>query len=508
VTFLLQKSGAYIDVVRDWPPGKAPEAWVSEMRRVGKQWRTACVQHDEPPKEISSWWSAITSKFPMRVADLPNQREIIASLVQILAASDEACVGIGIPTSTDKMYDDFDNRASRLLYQSGRLHMSTLTERIDPSIFRVLPKMQTPQSGISIRSLSHHLALCTSGEVNPKWVYHPPSSTQKIPAGLNLLLIPWPLQISPLDFRAASGQRGLRNMPENMGFFSFAQNAWREWPSALFKAIVSEAMAEVGRIDGVIFPELALKSEIEFDQAFRDLASIVPEAFLISGVGGKSAHEPYDLNQVGYRARVAATDTLQLKHTQGKHHRWRLDEPQIRQYGLTHRLDPYMYWWENTDVCERRVHFFAISPWLTISALICEDLARQDPVADVLRAVGPNLIVALLMDGPQLQRRWSARYATVFADDPGSSVLCLTSVGMINLSNQYFREEGDIKPVIGLWKDARGPARQIELSKDCDAVVLSLNREYCQEWSADGRGDDATTAYLTFGRFHDIKRKT
>ena len=48
----------------------------------------------------------------------------------------------------------------------------------------------------------------------------------------------------------------------------------------------------------------------------------------------------------------------------------------------------------------------------------------------MLRAVGPNLIIALLADGPQIASRWPGRYAAAFADDPGSSVLTLTSAGM------------------------------------------------------------------------------
>lgn len=66
--------------------------------------------------------------------------------------------------------------------------------------------------------------------------------------------------------------------------------------------------------------------------------------------------------------------------------------------------------------------------------LVCEDLARQDPAADLIRAVGPNLLIALLMDGPQLSGRWPARYASVLAEDPGTSVLTLTSLGMAERS--------------------------------------------------------------------------
>jgi len=505
VAFLLQKSGAYIEVVRAWPPGQFPKEWTAEMRRAGRQWREACIQRRAPPTEILNWWSHIKLNFNTCLAALSEEVDLVHGLLQVLAASDEACLGIGIPDSEAGKLDNFDNRAWRLLYQTGKINESTVAEHLDRTLFRVLPKMHTPQSGITIRSLSHHLALCTAGEVNPKWVLHPPGSARKNPTGLNLLLLPWPTQVSALDFHPAEGQPGLRNMPENMGFFSYEHNAWTDWLSEQFRNIVEQAVIQVGRIDGVILPELALRSEQEFDQAFAELTSVIKDAFLISGIGGKSPHPPYDANQLGYRVWLAANKDLRLRHTQGKHHRWRLDESQIRQYGITHRLDPYMFWWENTDLAERHVHFFAIAPWLTMSALICEDLARQDPVADVLRAVGPNLVVALLMDGPQLQRRWAARYATVFADDPGSSVLCLTSMGMVNLSNENLPTGEKRERIIGLWKDARGPARQIELKEGYDGVVLALNAEYQQEWSADGRHDEKTTAYLTFGGLHNVK---
>jgi hypothetical protein len=47
---------------------------------------------------------------------------------------------------------------------------------------------------------------------------------------------------------------------------------------------------------------------------------------------------------------------------------------------------------------------------ITWSVLVCEDLARKDPAADLIRAVGPNLLIALLMDGPQLKSRWPGRW--------------------------------------------------------------------------------------------------
>jgi hypothetical protein len=152
-------------------------------------------------------------------------------------------------------------------------------------------------------------------------------------------------------------------------------------------------------------------------------------------------------------------------------------------------------WWEHIKVAHRSLAFASLRPFLTITALICEDLARQDPVAEILRAVGPNLVVALLMDGPQLASRWPARYATVLADDPGSSVLTLTSIGM---ALTCVPKGCSASRAIALWKDASSGPREITLPPDAEAVVLSLKVEFKEEWAADGRSDSGSSAYLTF----------
>ena len=79
----------------------------------------------------------------------------------------------------------------------------------------------------------------------------------------------------------------------------------------------------------------------------------------------------------------------------------------------------------------RSLQFLELSEGLTLVAVVCEDLARLDEVAELLRDVGPTLVVTILLDGPQLARRWTARYASVLADDPGTAVLTLTAHGMV-----------------------------------------------------------------------------
>jgi hypothetical protein len=135
-------------------------------------------------------------------------------------------------------------------------------------------------------------------------------------------------------------------------------------------------------------------------------------------------------------------------------------------------LDPNRRWWEHIDVHNRSIAFVINSQNAIISALVCEDLARYDPVLPTMTAVGPTLVIALLLDGPQLSSRWPARYATVLAEDPGSSVLTLTSAGMVERSAMPADQN---RAVVGLWKDRHAPAKELVLPRDHHGLVLSLN---------------------------------
>lgn len=154
---------------------------------------------------------------------------------------------------------------------------------------------------------------------------------------------------------------------------------------------------------------------------------------------------------------------------------------------------------------DRKLIFVVMRSWLVTTALICEDLARHDPVGELIRSIGPNLVIALLMDGPQLSGRWASRYAAGLADDPGSSVLSVTSLGMSELSRP-----SDIKDppsrVVALWKDAFC-GRPIELSipRDAHGLVISLAVKYGTETTADLRTDRNLASYPTLTGVHPVK---
>ena len=177
---------------------------------------------------------------------------------------------------------------------------------------------------------------------------------------------------------------------------------------ALVGSLHAEARRKLGRIDGVLLPELSIT-----DEQFRGLRDGLPqECFLVAGVGRAEAGGQRGTNEV----RLSFPPLQEV--VQKKHHPWKLNDTQVIQYGLGGVLSPSREWWEYAQLTERQLDFIAMSEDLVICALVCEDLARPDPVANMVRAVGPNLLIALLMDGPQTKERWAARYATVLADDP------------------------------------------------------------------------------------------
>jgi hypothetical protein len=118
-------------------------------------------------------------------------------------------------------------------------------------------------------------------------------------------------------------------------------------------------------------------------------------------------------------------------------------------------------------------------------------------------------VVCLLLDGPQLPTRWPARYATVLADDPGSSVLTLTSAGMARISRPPKPKRASAsRTVVALWKDAKHAAMPIEMKADSAGIVLELRREFFEEWSADGRSDHCTTAYLVCNGYRQVRKES
>jgi hypothetical protein len=371
----------------------------------------------------------------------------------------------------------------------------------------VLPKMRTPQRGLTIRTLSHNLTYHNS-EVDIRWRTIPWTSRSQ--DNVNILAIPWPFTVRGTDFRACEYPGRGRS---GEGFFEYSTDTAIDMER--IRDLYSAAMEEVEQVHLVVFPELALtRADLREVQEFLATACGEQPPMIIAGIRSGPARprralaEACENDTRGSGSERVNQVALSVYFSggwyeilQNKHHRWMLDAAQIKQYSLADRLNVQQRWWEAIDVAGRELTILAPNDWLTICPLICEDLAQLEPVSEVIRGVGPTLVIAILMDGPQLAVRWPARYVGVLADDPGTSILTLTSLGMAERCCPVGEKK---RRVVALWKDAKSGAEQLELEPGAEAVLLTVNALRSTEFTADGRSDGGTSAYLVRQGLHTL----
>ncbi len=361
----------------------------AQVRNTGRSWRKAALKTGPLPSLLRKWWEIVTAHGGTNLAEVGRFPACTLALLNLLAAADEASARLGLFFSHTHSADPYENEAERLLFTStNSLEGSTLCTLIPATKGRVLPKMHTPQSGLTIRSLSHNLAYTYSPDVHPEWLSAAVDNKHHC---FNLLAIPWPMHVDPQQFRA-SRSVGIADvlLPNAYGLFTYKAS---RGPSIEFvRALIEKAEAKIGRVDGIVFPELSMSKQ-EFDHLAEEFVN--QDRFLVAGVGSMAKSSTdcgsnHALLSVGIT--LPKAQTVRATFTQKKHHRWKLNKSQIVQYALASNLHPGADWWEHIAVGERTLSFVTFRPWLTMSVLICEDLARPDPVGDVLRAVGPNLM--------------------------------------------------------------------------------------------------------------------
>jgi hypothetical protein len=478
----LADSGAYRFVVcppngRLWPPKGGEGGWQERVRREGAVW--AASAHSgigEPPRALRQLGEILAAAEQTELAALETEAgwELLASLLNLHALADEASEGAGV-----RSVNGLQRAAAKRLTETGTL------ARLSRDRVRVLPKLRPPPSGMTLRSLSHHLAIDRS-EVETRWYFPPDASARgTLAERLSLLLVPFPERIRAGDFQPMPRAPLLNMDPTRYGFYDYAPQE----PLVLeeLARLIEAAKRQVGDIDILVLPEAALEEE-----TVAPLQALIGDSgvpYLIAGARQPDSDSPFGLSYAHFGGR----DWQAPK--QYKHHRWRMNPEQVHEYHLGAALDPSRDWWEGIGIRKRSITFVSICDCLTICPLICEDLARPDPVSDVIRAVAPSLVVGLLLDGPQLAPRWPARYASVLADDPGCSVLTLTALGMVQRCRPPAFEPSR---VIALWKDAYRGLQQIELAADSHAVALTAHTRRTQPISADGRvGKDVAELVLS-----------
>ena len=460
----------------EWPPARIP-GWADAVSDAGQRW-SAWVEDGTGavPDLLAQEWEVFREAAGTPLEDLTEGRDwrLCEALLTLHAIADEACAGLGVALDASAGHGFvFRARGRELLARTGSL------ARVPPPLLRVLPKLRTPANGTSLRSLSRYAGVHGPG-VEVRWHKVPgrrPGMEQPHDRGVNYLLLPWPLRVRESDFRPLAGSvRSLDRTP--FGFFEFAPAERLDLD--LVDRMLLAARDEVDTVNAVVLPESAVDhGEIDDLQALLDRHGV---RGLITGVRQRApgpGQFPGNWVHIG----MSIGDQW-MAIRQSKHHRWSLDEQQISQYHLGGALHPHIRWWEAMEVPRRSVQLVEVGEGATFVSLVCEDLAQVDDVADVIRSVGPTVVVTPLLDGPQLSSRWAARYASVLADDPGSAVLTLTSFGMARRS----RPQGqNPSTVIALWKDPGRGTREISLEAGAQGVLISASTDRVTRRTSDGR---------------------
>jgi hypothetical protein len=522
VASVMRRNGGYVHCIGqtfevDKPTPLLGSEWPDEAERIGEDWRKAIVDvlkrkagkggvpipraldEVEVPLSVQAAWTSLQAF--SRDTSLDDSKflfELCVALIKLSGYADEASYNMGLPIVNPDA-DPFLQVASFLLEKNGKL---SFCNRVPTNKARVLAKKHTPQQGLTLRSMTHHMSLCMPWEVDAQWHEIAANRHDDI---LNLLILPWPLNIDVKDFRPAGGVPANNLFSEDRLFEYVRSPLASDALESKVRKALDKALAKVAKIDALVFPELAL-TRYEWDVVEK--IAVDRKLLLIAGITDDVEQTTQRqvnscrirLANISEPQEVQEVREVREAYRQAKHHRWCLDRSQVLQYDLGGQIPSTKRCWENSHIGKREVFFATIGGWLTFSVLICEDLARQDPIADTLRSVGPNLVVALLMDGPQLASRWSARYASVLADDPGTSVLTVTSLGMCVRSRpaQTGPTPFTASRVIGLWKDKLYGFREISLPEKTEGCVLSLSFEAREEFTADGRSDSKGTQVPVF----------
>lgn len=470
-----------------WPPGRFTK-WAEAVEDAGRKWSSWVEDRGGTvPELLAAEWRIFREQVEAPLEQLADGLDWRAceALLTLHAIADEACAGLGVPLGqSDADGCIYRARGRELLARTGSL------ARINPQVLRVLPKVRTSPNGTALGSFSRYACVHRPG-AQVRW--------SKIPARhrgtdlqaeyANLLLLPWPLRIRESDFHPVDGSvRRLTDEP--FGYFEFAPAERLDFD--LVERTILAARDEVASVDVVVFPESAVdEGDLDELEALLDRHGVT---MLLTGVRQPSAPNgllPGNWVHIGVNPRLekGATPTDSAREQwfhvrQNKHHRWSLDEDQIYQYHLGGALHPHIRWWETMEVPRRIVQFVEMGEELTLVCLVCEDLSQHDDVAEVIRSVGPTLVITPLLDGPQLTSRWAARYASVLADDPGSAVATLSAYGMVQRS----RPQGfAASPVVGLWKDPVRGIREVPLEAGAHGVLMTICGQRSARRTADSR---------------------
>lgn len=459
----------------------------TSMEDVGREWRNS---HNKVPMIVQTLWLELIKywDFPLYYRAYKflrprkrNDQHWWSVALKLFIIADAACEGIGF-TPYDRDENTIVGEFWRQRINAIEKHRvsskqpvknietpSSIAPQADPDVVCIQPKSLFPSIGSGSRVFSKNLSILRPrGLVRTQWAVntHIPGVNQD--SGLNILVLPFPYSYEKNEFRIKPIKD--ENRAETVRVFELNQSWLDEKPFSEFRDTCTKIITNCNdklkkSVHAIVLPELALNRArfIEFADFAKQLLPSLE--FIVSGSSQNCAKIPNQSNgnYIWIRKYVAKSDGLHSASdkyfdvSQSKHHRWQLEYNQILDYGLEHGkdggLDAQHPHWENFSGRPREVNFFAFREKSAFCGVVCEDLARSEPCHEIIRSVGPNLLFGLLMDGPQIEQRWGAKYASFFAADHGCSVMTISSRALVersqikrvkdkNFSTIYFKSPG------------------------------------------------------------------
>lgn len=487
------------------PPDEVQGLWDVLLRAWDYPINCGYYVHNEQAALPPAWWEA-SFKLAM-VADLTVVRPFRAPLkryegtafgqvIRALLKRDQSALP---EPNIDAMPEDGQSETTSkpASTQSISRSFASLTLMVDTGVACVMPKLRVAAVGATIRNLSRNLALLPGrGEMRCFWDMTDAEPKSEDSETLDILLIPAPFNLKATDFCAETDENigkksaDLHNDKPNWESFHLTQS-WLDTDEKVeaflqdCTSLLMAAKSETRNVNAVILPEYALTWEV-FDRLCTRLKDYAEDLeFVVSGASGNCDGQAS--NTLLTRVWQRRQPVLHVTNSRRKHHRWRLDRQQVECYGLGAVLNPKVQcWWESTLIGQRELYFHRFRKDSAFAALICEELARSDVCHDILRAVGPNLVFALLMDTAQVRERWPAQYAGSLADDPGCAVLSFTSYALVERSMRN-RKSGSRS--VALWKDDRNTFVEMEMpvGPSPSAILLSLWSEHVLDQTITGK---------------------
>ena len=432
------------------------------------------------PELVAEKWGVVRERAEIPLEQLADGREwrVCEALLTLHAIADEACAGLFVALDVRRRGVLLSRPGPRAVGETGCL------ARIHTQFVRVLPKIRTPPTGRA--SFSRYACVYRPG-LETRWHKMPlviaaPTRAEHA----QLLLLPWPLRVRESDFRGVEGSVQ-RLAKEPFGFFEFAPEERLDLD--LVDRVLSRRAKRSAASTSSSAESAVEESEIDALEALLDRHGVT---YLQAGVRGRSgdraAREQSDARRREPEARERRGASTQLLGSGSTSARTSIIAGRSTRARSTSTTSVARF--TRTSAGGRRSTSLAGRSRSSKSARAHDRVAgvrgprADDEVAELIRAIGPTIVSTALLDGPQLTSRWSARYASVLADDPGSAVMTLTSFGMAQRS----RPAGfDASPVIALWKDPARGTREISLEPGAQGVLLTVCGARATRRSADGR---------------------